>query len=359
MLDLVEIWVLIGKKLFIDSANIPAMTIRNIKSKNLVAYALVAILPIAVILVGFDMNSNPEMTIAQAQQPIKPYIKVHANNAIYEPAVGKTNVFGPSGIFPFFNSTFSCANALSCGVQTQQASFNGVFKEGGGPDNQFTVWYIAPITYGDQQIKGHTYKVKLIDTVWNSTSAALPTRQAEFLSSKGNVAFNQMQHGHSMIDRSDAPMFFNQVALYGHVDVYDVTAGNKIVVHDIFTHVMVGKVVDESKAFTNLQLTPATQTVVAMFIVNIPSAVKLPGNVGPLTPDQAQSFTPLHDDPSLHTTPPVNITQLTGQGVSIGTPMPQSTTWPVDNPTQPVFFDFLLFTNVKTVDSEKGGMIHS
>jgi hypothetical protein len=31
--------------------------------------------------------------------------------------------------------------------------------------------------------------------------------------------------------------------------------------------------------------------------------------------------------------------------------MPQSTPWSVDNPTQPVFFTFLLFTNAKAYNS--------
>lgn len=291
-----------------------------------------------------DMNSN--MTNSQGGTlSNSTIVQAAASKALYEPNFAKTNVFGPGGLFPLFNDTFSCGNALTCGVSAGPASFSGQFKEGGGSTNQFEATYVSPITYGDQQVKGHTYMVKLIDTLWNSTSAAMPTRQAQFVSTKGNVAFDQIQHGHTMIDRSDAPVFFNSVALYGHVDVFDVTAGNKMVAHDIFTHLMVGKIVDENKAFTNLQLTPMTPTVIALVVANVPSGVKLPNNVGPLTADQAQSFTPLKNDTSLTSHPPINVGQIISQGGSATTPQPQSTTWPVDNPTQPLFFDFLLFSD--------------
>lgn len=42
-------------------------------------------------------------------------LKVEASNAIFEPGVGLTNVFGPEGLFPF-TDVFNCANALTCGV---------------------------------------------------------------------------------------------------------------------------------------------------------------------------------------------------------------------------------------------------
>ncbi len=287
----------------------------------------------------------------------KPYTKVIAGNAIYEPNAGKTNVFGPGGIFPFFNDTFACGNALSCGVNVDGSRFIGVFKEGGGAPNKFAADYVAPITYGDQQIKGHHYRVQLVDTYWNSTDSAMPTRQAQFLIQKGGVAFHQLQHGHSNVDRSDVPLFFNDVALYGHVNVYDETQGGKLVASDIFAHMMVGKVVDEKKAFENLQLTPATQTVVALFVVNIPSGVKLPGGIGPLTPAQAQSFTPLSSDQSLTSIPPVNYSQLATQGSLAQPPLSQSTTLPVDNPKQPVFFTFLLFTDTRTAASDSPGFL--
>jgi hypothetical protein len=147
-----------------------------------------------------------------------------------------------------------------------------------------------------------------------------------------------------MVDRADVPMFMNRVALYGHVNVYDVTDGNKVVAERIFTHLMIGKVVDEKSFYADMQSNPATPTVVALFVVNIPSGVQLPGGIGPLTPEQAQSFTPMADDLSLTNSPPVNYEQLKGQGVDVSKPAQQSTVWPVDNPTQPVFFNFLLFT---------------
>ena len=42
-------------------------------------------------------------------------LDVKGSNALFEPAVGLTNVFGPEGVFPF-TDTFKCAEALTCGV---------------------------------------------------------------------------------------------------------------------------------------------------------------------------------------------------------------------------------------------------
>lgn len=285
----------------------------------------------------------------------RPYVKVFAKNALYEPNAGKTNVFGPGGIFPFFNDTFACGDAITCGVQVEGDSFKGVFKEAGMEgDNRFVAEYVAPITYGDHQVQGHKYRIELVDTMWNNPEAEttpMPTRVPQFLAAGNGVAFDQIQHGHSMVDRADVPMFMNKVALYGHVNVYDVTDGNKLVAEKIFTHMMVGKVVDENSYYEDMQANPATSTVVALFVVNVPSGVQLPGGIGPLTSAQAQSFTPPADDLSLASAPPVNYEQLMEQGVDVDEPMPQSTVWPVDNPTQPVFFTFLLFTETKAFDS--------
>lgn len=56
-------------------------------------------------------------------------VKVEATNALYEPAAGLTNVFGPEGLFPF--QDFSCADALTCGIQAgKNAKFTGVFEQG-------------------------------------------------------------------------------------------------------------------------------------------------------------------------------------------------------------------------------------
>src|SRR6185503_4456297 len=95
----------------------------------------------------------------------------------------------------------------------------------------------------------------------------------------------------------------------------------------------------------------ALPLVVALFAVNVPSGVELPGGIGPLTSEQAQGFTPLPDDPSLTNPPPADYEQLLDQGVKTEEPMPQSTAWPVDNPTQPVFFTFLLYTETKAFNS--------
>ncbi|MBI5378083.1 MAG: hypothetical protein HZA82_05610 [Thaumarchaeota archaeon] len=349
-----KIWVLVGKKPFILCANASAMTISNKKTRTNVIMGMAIAAALAALIPMIVLSNDTEAASME-----KPYVKVFAKNALYEPAAGKTNVFGPGGIFPFFDATFSCADTITCGVAVEGSTFKGAFKEGSQKENKFWVEYTAPISYGDHQVKDHKYRIVLQDTNWNTDSleqTPMPTRIPDFLVEGKGVAFDQIQHGHSMIDRADVPMFMNKVALYGHVNVYDITNGNKLVAENIFTHLMVGKVVDEKSYFTNMQANPATQTVVALFIVNIPSGVKLPGDIGPLTSEQAQSFTPLADDLSLANSPPVMYDQLESQGVMAKKPMPQSTVWPVDNPTQPVFFTFLLFTDVKTFDSTTGNI---
>jgi hypothetical protein len=326
----------------------------NIKTQRSSLLAGLAIVSMVAIMA--PMFADSKFWIAEAAGTEKPYVRVIAKNAFYEPAAGKTNVFGPEGVFPFFNDVFSCADAITCGVSVEGASFKGVFKESGQKENKFWAEYVAPITYGEHQIKGHKYRIVLQDTNWNNDSkelTPLPTRTPDFLVAGKGVAFDQIQHGHSMIDRADVPMFMNKVALYGHVNVYDLTDKNKLVAENVFAHLMIGKVIDEKSYFADMQINPATQTVVALFVVNIPSGVTLPGDIGPLTSEQAQGFTPLPDDLSLTNSPPVTYTDLASFGVDVKKST-QSTVWPVDNPTQPVMFTFLLFTDAKTFDSARG-----
>ena len=42
-------------------------------------------------------------------------LEAEASNALFEPAAGLSNVFGPGGLFPF-EGVFDCADALTCGV---------------------------------------------------------------------------------------------------------------------------------------------------------------------------------------------------------------------------------------------------
>lgn len=324
----------------------------NVIIATVFAAMLVAMVPAVMAITTTARAANPAEA---ADATDRPYVKAFAGGkAIYEPNAGKTNVFGPGGIFPFFNDTFSCGNAITCGTQVD-ASFKGVFKEAGQHgDNKFVATYVAPITYGDHQVKGHKYRVEMVDTKWNNDDpkqTPLPTRTPDFLLPGNGVAFDQYQHGHSMIDRADVPLFFNKVALYGHANVYDETDGGKLVAQNIFMHLMVGKAVDEKAFYNNAQNDNGTPLVVLLFLVNVPSGVKLPGGIGPLSPGQAQSFTPLSDDPSLTNPPPFDYGKLASWGVDAKAPMPQSTPWSVDNPTQPVFFTFLLFTQARAHES--------
>jgi hypothetical protein len=236
---------------------------------------------------------------------------------------------------------------LTCGVSAgDNATFAGTFEEGNRNNlTGYTATYTSPVTYGPQQIKGHTYKIELTDTRWNSTDAAMPTRQAEFARMVNNVGFNQIQHGASLVDRSDVPQLYDHAFLYGHAKVTDITNGNNTVVaKDIFTHVMVAHVMDENTFYRNLKGSAASPAMVFVFTVNIPSGKDLPG-VGSLTPEKAQGYTPLPSDPSLSNPPPVSYpVQIPHpRNGTLDKPEPQSTTWPVDNPNQPLLFNFLVY----------------
>ena len=277
-------------------------------------------------------------------------ITANASKALFEPAAGLSNVFGPGGLFPF-KDTFKCANALTCGVSAgNNSKFLGIFEQGNkGNMTAYEATYTSPVTYGPQQIKGHTYKIMLTDTKWNSADAAKPTTQAEFAQMVNNVGFNQIQHGASHVDRSDVPQLFDNAFLYGHAKVTDTTNGNNTVVaKDIFTHVMVAHVMNENVYYRSLKDSAQSPTMVFLFAINIPSDVALPG-VGKLTPDKAQSFTPLSSDVSMKNPPQISypVKIPAPRSGSIKAPDSQSTTWPVDNPKQPLFFTFLVYQKVK------------
>ncbi|MDQ3847764.1 MAG: hypothetical protein M3261_02275 [Thermoproteota archaeon] len=284
-------------------------------------------------------------------------LKAQASNALFEPAAGLSNVFGPGGLFAM-PDTFECADALTCGVSAgDNAMFTGTFEEGNENNlTGYTATYTSPVTYGPHQIEGHTYKIELTDTQWNSSDAAMPTRQAEFASMVNNVGLNQIQHGSSMVDRSDVPQLYDHAFLYGHARVTDITNGNNTVVaEDVFTHVMVAHVMNEDAFYSNLKGSAASPTMVFLFTVNIPSDTELPG-VGSLTPEQAQGFTPLPTDPSLTNPPPVGYPvkiPAPGEG-TIEAPEPQSTIWPVANPNQPLLFNFLVYQDAQVSLSSTG-----
>lgn len=275
-------------------------------------------------------------------------------------------MFGPEGLFPF-TDVFTCANALTCGVpaeeqegdnQGEEATFTGIFEEGNRNNlTSFEATYTSPVTYGPHQIEGHTYQMTLTDTMWNSPDSTLPTTIPGFSQIVNNVGFDQIQHGSSHVDRSDVPQLSNLAFLYGHASITDITDGNDTVVaEDIFTHVMVGHVMDDNAFYRDLRDEAATPNFVFVFGVNIPNGVELPG-VGQLTAEQAQSFTPVSTDPSLESPPqfeyPVSIPNpING---TIEEPQPQSTTWPVANPEQPLYFSFLLYQDTEISYGEGEG----
>jgi hypothetical protein len=299
-----------------------------------------------------DMSSQSSSSLSSSPSIPQPndnstVVKVEATNALYEPAAGLTNVFGPEGLFPVQN--FSCANALTCGISAgEDAKFKGVFEQGNANNmTSYEATYTSPVTYGPHQIAGHEYKITLTDLNWNSADSALPTRQPEFAAMVNDVGFNQIQHGASNIDRSDVPQLYDEAFLYGHAMVTDVTNGNNTVVaKDIFTHVMVAHVMDENEYYKNLKDKALSPNMVFLFAVNIPSDTELPG-VGSLSAEQAQSFTPLADDESLDNSLPIDypVNIPTPREGEIDEPESQSTVWPVANPNQPLLFTFLVYQN--------------
>ena len=66
-----------------------------------------------------SMMAMKEMKEDMMMKDVK-YFKFHGSNALYEPSVGIVNVFGPEGLFPFFDDVFSCGNGLECGVESKR-----------------------------------------------------------------------------------------------------------------------------------------------------------------------------------------------------------------------------------------------
>ncbi len=306
---------------------------------------------------GFD---NGLQTVSAEPTEKKPYLKFFGKGALYEPSVGIVNVFGPDGIFPFFDDVFSCGNAVECGVPSDDAKIWGVLNNMGDDDsNMVYVEYTSPITYGDtreevpNQTAGHKYRMELKDTKWTHPSNPIPTATPGFLLEGSNgVALDQVMHGHSGIDTghvidgdANVPLFKNKGTLYGHSVIKDVTDPNNefVVVDDIFTHIMVGNVIDEKAYFQNLQEIPISPEIAFVFAINIPSGVELPGGIGPLSPEAALSFTPPTGDPALGEHPPINY-----EDIGVGKSITHTTSWTVDNPEEPVHFTFLVFTDVRS-----------
>ncbi|WP_148685260.1 hypothetical protein [Candidatus Nitrosocosmicus hydrocola] len=314
-----------------------------------------------------DGNNNSSLAFGQTAEAINEttsslpqpnsndtLINVEASNALFEPAAGLSNVFGPGGLFPF--DIFNCADALTCGVSAgENAEFIGTFEQGNVNNmTGYNATYVSPVTYGPHQIAGHEYKITLTDVNWNSPSSSLPTEQPQFAALTNNVGFDQIQHGSSNIDRSDVPQLSNLAFLYGHAQVTDITNGNNTVVaDDIFTHVMVGHVMNEQTFYQDLSDDALSPNFVFLFATNIPDDTELPG-VGSLTAEEAQSYTPLTSDQSLDNSPPIDYPVSIPEPrdttmEDIEEPRAQSTTWPVANKEQPLLFTFLVYqdTNIK------------
>ncbi len=279
-------------------------------------------------------------------------LRVNASNAFFEPALGLTNFFGPTGLFPF-KEIFSCNESFKCSVNAGINSyFNADFEEFNKQNmTNFEAVYTSPITYDTGQIKDHRYKIILTDTMWNSTISALPTENPHFTKMVNNVGMNQIQHGRSNIDRSDIPQFYSLAYLYGHAKIIDITNNtNKEISKNIFTHVMVGHFMDENIFYQDLKDEPITPNLVIVILTNIPDDADLEG-IGVLTPEQTQSFMPIRDDPSLSNPPPFDYpikSWISGKD-KIENKYIQSSNWPVDNHDEPLIFTFLIFKDLNVI----------
>ncbi len=248
---------------------------------------------------------------------------VTANSPLFVPDVGKTNVYCKGGVAPMAPFTKN-----GCKPVATSGSFDGSFlkgtpdttsrdqgnierSRGQGAKADFTATFMNPID-------GKEYRIVSRDTKWNSSTTAEPTPDPFFARPFDNVFYDQTQHGQTMIDRSDAPLLFVRVGMYGHVDVFQ---GGNMVAKDIFTHVMVGYVLGgpddfgRNEFFTHYKITPQSPLLVFIFIVNTPGTIKA---------------TPPPTDPSLHQGPALDHDDM-------------SSPWPTDDPTQPLYFNFLIY----------------
>lgn len=161
-------------------------------------------------------NNIKSSSLPQPNDDDESLLNIQDSNALFEPAAGLSNVFGPEGLFPF--DDFNCADDLTCGVSVgDNDEFKGTFDKGN--NNRITNYeatYTSPVIYGSHQIAGQKYKITLTDLLWNSSDASLPTKQPRSATSINNVGFNQIQHGASNIDMSYVPQLLNEAFLYGH-----------------------------------------------------------------------------------------------------------------------------------------------
>lgn len=87
----------------------------KVKTNVIIDTVFVAML-VALVPAVMAITTTSTRTIdAEAEDAVdRPYIKAFAGGkGIYKPNAGKTNVFGPGGIFPFFKNTFACGGALT------------------------------------------------------------------------------------------------------------------------------------------------------------------------------------------------------------------------------------------------------
>lgn len=250
---------------------------------------------------------------------------VKASKPLFEPGVGVTNVYCSGGLVPASPFTQN-----GCQPAATEGTFQGSFQQGthgnegkdehaiepstgSGAKADFTATFLNPID-------GKEYRIVSRDTTWNSSTTREPTPNTFFAKPYGNVFFDQPQHGQTMIDRSDAPLIYSRIGVYGHVDVWQ---GDRQVARDIFVHVMVGPVLapagsTDAEFLSHYKITPTTPNLVFIFVVNTPGTIKA---------------TPPPTDPSISHGP-------------MGDTDDRSSPWPTDDPSQPLYFNFLIYQEV-------------
>lgn len=291
-------------------------------------------------------STTEEMPIALAQQANAPkLVKVNATNGLFEANLGAANFYGkggvdPQAVFPPPGCPPSGLDPIKCGVSAGKDSmFNGTFDQGNAHHlTAATATFTSPITTGELK-SGHTYKITITDNKWNNTDTRTPTIWPGFARTVNNVNLHcQLQHGASLIDRSEVPPIFEcpGVMFYGHAIVTDITNGANTPVAKVFAHEMLGHIINQTNYFKYMRADPISPNLGIVIVANIPSDIPLPGQgwakhcskPNMCTAEEANGFFPLTGDPSLThppqfkypiTTPPG--TNITAPGVSYQQPV--------------------------------------
>jgi hypothetical protein len=363
-----------------DKNTITNMTISRKKISKLKMVGVISSI-LLLSLAIFSMIDGRSIALAQQQPVIPPLpqpnapkvLKVNASGpALFVPDLGLASFYGPKfqkippgiieqpGVFPCSGDPVKCGKPVP-------GTFDGLL-ENGNKDNITSVnaTYKSIVNAG-VQLKNHVYKITTTHFTWNSTDSELPTTQPGF-TKPVPVIMGAQQHGASRIDRPDVPQISENPGglMYGRCDVTDMNTSQKVA--NVFCHLMVGHLVNETNFYKYMRDDPLTPTLAIVIAASIPANTQLPGNWSPYCSSstmcsaaQAQQFFPYSatgspPDESL-TKPPPFAYPVSLQYPRIGSieaPGP-SYEQPVSIKHQPFFFAFVVYpgADVRELKLEK------